>query len=131
MKAFVILPAAVAAILTLQISAASSQAACSKEYQGCMDYCAARPTQATQGSCINSCEVKNNSCAEGIYGRRPVNATPAIAAAPQAKAKEALAKEPAQDAPQQQQQQQEQQAPQQEQQQQAPQKAKAPAPARR
>jgi hypothetical protein len=96
MKAFAILPAVVAAIMALNISGASSQAACQKEYQTCMDGCAGRSAKSLQDSCFISCEGKNNMCAERVYGKRPFNGSPSTAAAQKSGAKDAMAKEPAQ-----------------------------------
>jgi hypothetical protein len=100
MKAFAILPAVAAAILALNISSASSQGnACVKQYQACMNACGGRPSKSMQDSCFTSCEGKNNLCSESIYGKRPVNAAPATAAA-QGQAQDALAKkDKMQDAP--------------------------------
>jgi hypothetical protein len=96
MKAFAILPAAVAAILAFNSSAAFSQAGCQKEYQACMDGCTGRSSKGMQDSCFTSCESKNNMCAERVYGKRPFNGAPANAnaAAPRAP-KDALAKDAA------------------------------------
>ena len=103
MKAFAILPAAAAAILGLNIVTASGQQACQAEYQACMDYCGARSSKTIQDSCFNSCENKNNMCAERVYGKRPFNGAPSNVAEQKGKAKDALAKKDvAQDAPQEQ-----------------------------
>ena len=94
MKAFAILPAAAAAILTLSISVASSQEVCLKGYQACMDNCGAKPTAQMQDTCIQNCQTNNNMCADRVFGARngaAVNA-PATAAAPAAQAKDAMAK---------------------------------------
>ncbi|MCX7314513.1 MAG: hypothetical protein NTV56_23100 [Alphaproteobacteria bacterium] len=93
MKAIAFL-AATAAILSLQISAASSQGACGKEYQACMDTCATRSAKSMQDRCFQSCEGQNNVCAERVYGKRPFNGAPSNVAAPKAQAKDAMAKEP-------------------------------------
>src|SRR3954454_2541297 len=93
MKAFTILPAVAAAIMALNISAASSQVACQKEFQACMDKCGSRPTKAMQDTCFTSCEGKNDICAERVYGKRPVNSSPATAAVQQSDVKDALAKD--------------------------------------
>jgi len=100
MKAMALVPAAVAAILALNINGASSQAACGKEYQACMDSCATRPTKQVQDGCFQGCEAKNNFCAEKVYGRRPVNVAPAVAAEPngQAANANAMVKDKGQDA---------------------------------
>jgi hypothetical protein len=99
MKAMALVPAAVAAILALHINGASSQAACSKEYQACMDSCGARPNKQAQDTCFQGCEGKNNFCAEKVYGKRPV-AAPAVAAEPNGPAANAnaMAKDKPQDA---------------------------------
>jgi hypothetical protein len=91
MKVFAILPAVAAAIMALNISTASSQGACPKEYQACMDGCTGRSSKTMQDSCFSSCEGRNNLCAERVYGKRPFNG-PATAAAPKEQAKDALAK---------------------------------------
>lgn len=93
MKAFAIVPAAVAAILALHISAASSQVACQKEYQACMDGCAGRSSKGMQDTCFTSCEGRNNMCAERVYGKRPFNGNPSGVAAQSGPAKDALAKD--------------------------------------
>jgi len=93
MKAMAFVPAAVAAILAINISSASSQGgACGKEYQACMDTCAARP-KSVQDNCFQGCEGKNNFCAEKVYGKRPFNAAPAAAAEQKAPVRDALAKQ--------------------------------------
>jgi hypothetical protein len=91
MKAIVLLPVAVAAFVTFQIPAASSQETCVKEYSVCMDGCAKRSGKTMQDTCFQSCEGRNNFCAEGVYGKRP---TPNAAENAQASA-------PVQNAPQQ------------------------------
>ena len=99
MKAFAILPAVAAAVMALNISTASSQGACMKEYQACMDGCTGRSSKTIQDNCFTSCEGKNNMCAERVYGKRPFNGSPSTAAPQNAQAKDALAKtekEPAQ-----------------------------------
>ncbi len=99
MKAFAILPAAAAAILALNISTASSQGGCQQEYQACMDGCSGRSAKVLQDSCFNSCEGKNNLCAERVYGKRPFNGSPSNVAEQKGQAKDALArtqKEPVQ-----------------------------------
>jgi hypothetical protein len=93
MKAFAILPAVAAAVMALNISVASSQGACQKEFQACMDGCGSRSTRALQDSCFTSCEGKNNICADRVYGKRPVNSGPSTAAAQQSGVKDALAKD--------------------------------------
>jgi hypothetical protein len=64
MKAIAFLPAAVAAVLALHISAASSQEVCA------------------------GCETKNGMCSERVFGKRPSGG--AVAASP-AQAKDAMA----------------------------------------
>ena len=96
MKAFAILPAVATAILVLNISTASSQGACQQEYTACMDSCAGRSMKTLQDSCFNSCEGRNNMCAERVYGKRPFNGSPSTSAQQKSGAKDALAKEPAQ-----------------------------------
>ena len=71
MKAMALLPVAVAAFVTFQIPAASSQEACVKEYSVCMDGCTKRSGKSMQDSCFQSCEGRNNFCAERVYGKRP------------------------------------------------------------
>jgi len=92
MKAFAILPAVVAAIMALIISTASSQGGCQQEYQACMDSCAGRSSKGLQDSCFNSCEGKNNMCAERVYGKRPFNGAPSNVAEQKGEASNALAK---------------------------------------
>ena len=58
-----------------------------------MDGCGSRPTNAMQDTCFTSYEAKNNICAERVYGKRPVNGSPATAAAQQSDVKDALAKD--------------------------------------
>ena len=103
MKAFAILPALAVAILSLNISSASSQGnSCGKEFQACMDSCATKSSKNAQGSCFTSCEGRNNLCSESMYGKRPINGIVTVApkGQPQAQAKDALAKkEKTQDAP--------------------------------
>ena len=99
MKAFAILSAVAAAVMALNISTASSQGVCMKEYQACMDGCTGRSSKTIQDNCFTSCEGKNNMCAERVYGKRPFNGSPSTAAAQKGQAKDALAKtekEPAQ-----------------------------------
>src|SRR6187200_1167451 len=76
MKAFAVLPTVAAVIMALNISVASSQVACQKEFQACMDNCGTRPTKAMQDTCFTSCEGKNDICAERVYGKRPSTAVP-------------------------------------------------------
>jgi hypothetical protein len=94
MKTFAILPALAAALMALNISTASSQGACQKEFQACMDGCSTRSAKSLQDSCFTSCEGKNNLCAERVYGKRPFNGSPSTAAAQKSGAGDALAKEP-------------------------------------
>jgi hypothetical protein len=91
MKAMALVPAVVAAILTFNISAASSQQACMKEFQACMDGCTSKPSKAIQDGCFLSCEGKNNVCAERVYGKRPVNGPASAAAEQKEPDKDALA----------------------------------------
>jgi hypothetical protein len=81
MKAMALLPAVAAVILTLSVSAASSQQACMKEFQTCMDGCTSRSAKVLQDSCFQSCEAKNTMCSEKVYGKRPFNGTPSAASA--------------------------------------------------
>ena len=92
MKAFTILPAIAAVIMALNISTASSQGACQQEFTACMNECTGRSSKGMQDTCFNSCEGKNNLCAERIYGKRPFNGSPSTAAAQKAQAKDTLAK---------------------------------------
>ncbi len=83
MKAMALLPVAVAAFVTFQIPAASSQEACVKEYSVCMDGCTRRTGKMMQDTCFQSCEGRNNFCAERVYGKRPTpNANDAQASVP-------------------------------------------------
>jgi hypothetical protein len=93
MKALAILPAVAAAILSVNISTASSQAACQKEYQACMDGCAGRSAKSLQDSCFTSCQGRNDLCAERVYGKRQFNTGPSSVAAQKPQAKDALAKD--------------------------------------
>jgi hypothetical protein len=72
MKAIALLPVAVAAFVTFQVPVASSQEACLKEYSICMDGCTGRSGKTMQDSCFQSCEGRNNFCAERVYGKRPM-----------------------------------------------------------
>ena len=91
MKALALVPAAIAAILSFNISTASSQQICGKEYQACMDSCSTRSSKAIQDGCFQGCESKNNFCAEKAYGKRPSGA-PVVAAEPKGPAQDAMAK---------------------------------------
>ena len=112
MKAIAFLPAAAAAVLALNISVASSQDACVREFQACMDSCGTKPSKSMQDSCFSGCETKNNVCAERVYGARSpgaaiVNVKPSPAAkdamaqkdAPQARDEQPAAEEPAAEKP--------------------------------
>ncbi len=90
MKAIAILPAAAAAMLALSVSLASSQEICLKEYQACMDSCGSKPGPQMQDSCFNNCQTRNNMCSERVFGGGAPGA--AIVNAPQAPAKDAMAK---------------------------------------
>ena len=93
MRVMILVPAAIAAMLAFNISAASSQEACMGDYQACMGSCATKPSKTMQDGCFQSCENKNNLCAERVYGKRPFNGGPASASAePKAPAKDAMAK---------------------------------------
>jgi hypothetical protein len=95
MKAMALLPTVAAAILALSVSAASSQQACMKEFQACMDGCTNKTAKAIQGSCFQGCEGKNTVCAEKVYGKRPFNGAPSAASAaaePKDAPQEALAR---------------------------------------
>lgn len=81
MKAWAIVPAAVAAILTFNVSAATSQQVCGKEYQACMQSCGSHPSKGTQEGCFQGCEARTNICSERVYGKRPANMPPGAAAA--------------------------------------------------
>jgi hypothetical protein len=92
MKAIAFLPAAAAAVLALNISVASSQDVCVKEYQACMDSCGSRPSKSMQDSCFTSCESKNDMCSERVFGKRQYTPAAANAQAPAAApAKDAMA----------------------------------------
>ena len=95
MKAFAFLPAAAAAILAFNISAASSQEVCVKEYTACMNSCGLKPSKSMQDSCFAGCETKNGMCSERVYGKRPSGAT--VAAPASVQGKDAMAQK---DAPQ-------------------------------
>jgi hypothetical protein len=95
MKILALLPATAAVILALGISPASSQQACMKDFQACMDGCTKKSAKAIQDTCFHGCENKNTMCAERVYGKRPFNGTPQPVAA-SAEPKDAMAKtEPA------------------------------------
>ena len=91
MKAIAILSAAAAAMLALNVSVASSQEACVKEYQACMDTCGLKPSKSMQDSCFSGCETKNNMCAERVYGARSPGAA-IVNVKPSPAAKDAMAK---------------------------------------
>lgn len=99
MKALTLLTAAFGAVMALQISTASSQETCLKGYQSCMNTCAKKGAANDQDGCFQSCQGRNDTCAQKVFGKRPANTTPALAAEPGA-AKEALAKDVAPEAPQ-------------------------------
>jgi hypothetical protein len=88
MKAIAFLPAAVAAVLALHISAASSQEVCVKEFTACMNACGMKPSKTMQDNCFAGCETKNGMCSERVFGKRPSGG--AVAASP-AQAKDAMA----------------------------------------
>jgi hypothetical protein len=94
MKAIAILAAAAAAMLAFNVSLASSQEVCVKEYQACMDSCGTKPSKSMQDTCFSGCETKNNMCSERVYGARNGAAVNVQAAtpAPAAAAKDAMAK---------------------------------------
>lgn len=81
MKALSIVPAAVAAMLAFNVSTATSQQVCGKEYQACMQSCGSHPSKGTQDGCFQGCEAKTNICSERVYGKRPANMPPGAAAA--------------------------------------------------
>ena len=85
MKAFAFLPAAAAAILAFNISAASSQEVCVKEFTACMNSCGLKPSKSMQDNCFAGCETKNGMCSERVFGKRPSGTTVAAPAAAQAK----------------------------------------------
>jgi ribosomal protein L12E/L44/L45/RPP1/RPP2 len=89
MKAIAFLPAAVAAVLALNISVASSQEVCVKEFTACMNACGTKPSKSMQDSCFSSCESKNDMCSERVFGKRQY--TPAAVAGSPAQAKDAMA----------------------------------------
>lgn len=91
MKAFAFLPAAAAAILAFNISAASSQEVCVKEFTACMNACGLKPSKSMQDNCFAGCETKNGMCAERVYGKRPSGATVAAPAPAAGPAKDAMA----------------------------------------
>jgi hypothetical protein len=88
MKAIAFLPAAVAAVLALHISVASSQEVCVKEFTACMNACGMKPSKSMQDNCFAGCETKNGMCSERVFGKRPSGG--AVAATP-AQAKDAMA----------------------------------------
>ena len=80
MKAIAFLPAAVAAVLALNISVASSQEVCVKEFTACMNACGLKPSKSMQDNCFAGCETKNGMCSERVFGKRPSGG--AVAATP-------------------------------------------------
>jgi hypothetical protein len=91
MKAFAFLPAAAAAILAFNISAASSQDVCVNEFTACMNSCGLKPSKSMQDGCFAGCETKNGMCSERVFGKRP-SGSPVAAPAPAAvQAKDAMA----------------------------------------
>ena len=92
MKAIAFLPAAAAAVLALNISVASSQEVCVKEFTACMNACGLKPSKSMQDSCFTGCETKTDTCYERVFGKRPSGA--AVTATP-AQAKDALAQKEA------------------------------------
>jgi hypothetical protein len=88
MKTIAFLPAAAAAVLALNISVASSQDVCVREFTACMDTCGLKPSKSMQDNCFAGCETKNGMCSERVFGKRPSGG--AVAASP-AQAKDALA----------------------------------------
>ena len=71
MKAIAFLPAAAAAVLALNISVASSQEVCVKEFTACMNMCGTKPSKSMQDSCFAGCETKTDMCYERVFGKRP------------------------------------------------------------
>jgi hypothetical protein len=92
MKAIAILSAAAAAMLAFNVSLASSQDVCVKEFQGCMDSCGTKPSKSMQDTCFSGCETKNNMCSERVFGARNGAAVNVQAASPAPAAKDAMAK---------------------------------------
>ena len=88
MKAIAFLPAAAAAVLALNISVASAQDVCIKEFTACMNACGLKPSKSMQDNCFSGCEAKNGMCSERVFGKRPSGGT--VAASP-AQAKDAMA----------------------------------------
>jgi hypothetical protein len=88
MKAIAFLPAAAAAVLALNITVASSQEVCVKEFTACMNACGTKPSKSMQDTCFSSCESKNDMCSERVFGKRPSGSS--VAATP-AQAKDAMA----------------------------------------
>ena len=91
MKAFAFLPAAAAAILAFNISAASSQEVCVKEFTACMNSCGLKPSKSMQDNCFAGCETKNGMCSERVFGKRPSGATVAAPAPAAVQAQDAMA----------------------------------------
>jgi hypothetical protein len=93
MKSMAMVLAAVGALLALNGTAALSQEVCSKGYASCMDTCATKVSRGMQGSCMATCQQKNEDCSVKIFGARRV---PAGTAQQQSSdPKDALAKEAA------------------------------------
>ena len=93
MKAIAFLPAAAAAVLALNITVASSQEVCVKEFQACVNSCGSKPSKQIQDSCFTSCETKNDMCSERVFGKRQYTPAPVAASPVQApaQAKDAMA----------------------------------------
>ena len=71
MKAIAFLPAAAAAMLAFNISVASSQDVCVREFTACMNTCGLKPSKSMQDNCFAGCETKNGMCSERVFGKRP------------------------------------------------------------
>lgn len=93
MKAIAFLPAA--AVLALNISVASSQEVCIKEFTACMNACGLKPSKSMQDNCFAGCETKNGMCSERVFGKRPSGSTVAAPAPASAQAKDAMAQKDA------------------------------------
>jgi hypothetical protein len=54
----------------MMASGALAQDVCSKDYAGCMDRCAHRPSEV-QAGCMNSCQGQSDECYTQAWGPAP------------------------------------------------------------
>src|ERR1043165_1564318 len=62
----------ISASLLPAASVAQGQDVCSKNYGGCMDRCASRPSEV-QAGCMNSCQSQSDECYQGVWGQAPAD----------------------------------------------------------